>query len=174
MNTISTDGRWATGRGDDLMISFASFKERIIFLTGEVNDTSASLIGATVVWAKMPPKTSVFISIARRIHFCRFCHYGCYIKCDISTNCIGLAASMGLFCSVQAPGKRYALLSEVWSQPSAARRSHRCANLWTDCCVCAKLNELLAKQQVKYWRISRDTERDNFMSAASIGVRFDW
>ncbi len=95
-----------------------------------------------------------------------------YIKCDISTNCIGLAASMGAFLlSAGTKGKRYALPNAeiMIHQPlGGAQGQSTDVQIYADRLLRMrqKLNELLSEttgQNIDV--ISRDTERDNFMSA---------
>lgn len=152
-------------------------KERIIFLGEEVNNVTANLVVAQLLFleAEDPSKDISFyinspggsISDGMAIYDTMK-----YIKCDVSTICIGMAASMGAFLlSGGTKGKRYALPnSEIMiHQPSGGSQGQA-----TDMQIVAehilktkaKLNSLLAEhtgQTVE--RIAADTERDNWMSA---------
>ena len=152
-------------------------KERIIFLGEEVNNVTANLIVAQLLFLESedPNKDISFyinspggsISDGMAIYDTMK-----YIKCDVSTICIGMAASMGAFLlSSGAKGKRLALPNaEVMiHQPSGGAKGQA-----TEIQIVAenilktkkKLNEILAAntgQTVE--KIAEDTERDNFMSA---------
>ena len=146
-------------------------KERIIFLGEEVNDTSASIIVAQLLFleAEDPSKDiHLYINSPGGSVSAGFAIYDTmnYIKCDVSTICIGMAASMGAFLlSGGTKGKRFALPnSEIMiHQPSGGARGQA-----TEIQIVAenilktkkKLNEILA-----YEEIARDTERDNYMTA---------
>ena len=152
-------------------------KERIIFLGEEVNDTSASIIVAQLLFleAEDPSKDiHLYINSPGGSVSAGFAIYDTmnYIKCDVSTICIGMAASMGAFLlSGGAKGKRFALPnSEIMiHQPSGGARGQA-----TEIQIVAenilktkkKLNEILAANTGQsYETICRDTERDNYMSA---------
>ena len=151
--------------------------DRIIFLADEVNDTTASLVVAQMLYleAQDPDKDIYFyinspggsISAGMSIYDTMN-----YIKCDVSTICIGMAASMGAFLlSSGAKGKRMALPNaEVMiHQPLGGMQGQA-----TDIKIHAdriikikeKLNKLLSEQTGKPLKtIEKDTERDNFMTA---------
>lgn len=151
--------------------------DRIIFLADEVNDVTASLVVAQMLYleAQDPDKDIYFyinspggsISSGMAIYDTMN-----YIKCDVSTICIGMAASMGAFLlSSGAKGKRFALPnSEIMiHQPLGGMQGQA-----TDIKIHAdhilkikdKLNKLLSEQTGKPLEtIVKDTERDNFMSA---------
>ncbi len=151
--------------------------DRIIFLADEVNDTTASLVVAQMLYleAQDPDKDIYFyinspggsISAGMSIYDTMN-----YIKCDVSTICIGMAASMGAFLlSSGTKGKRYALPnSEVMiHQPLGGMKGQA-----SDIKIHAdhilrirhKLNTLLSEQTGKpLEQIERDTERDNYMTA---------
>lgn len=152
-------------------------KDRIIFITGEIEDNMANLAVAQMIFLEADdPDKDIFLYIN--------CPGGSvtsgmaifdtmqYIKCDVSTICIGMAASMGAFLlAAGAKGKRKSLPNaEVMiHQPSGGTRGQA-----TDIQIHAehiikikkKMNRILAEQTgqtVK--KVSADTERDNFMSA---------
>ena len=152
-------------------------KERIIFLGEEVNDTSASIIVAQLLFleAEDPSKDiHLYINSTGGAVSAGFAIYDTmnYIKCDVSTICIGMAASMGAFLlSGGTKGKRFALPnSEIMiHQPSGGARGQA-----TEIQIVAenilktkkKLNEILAANTGRsYEEIARDTERDNYMTA---------
>ena len=152
-------------------------KERIIFLGEEVNDTSASIIVAQLLFleAEDPSKDiHLYINSPGGSVSAGFAIYDTmnYIKCDVSTICIGMAASMGAFLlSGGTKGKRFALPnSEIMiHQPSGGARGQA-----TEIQIVAenilktkkKLNEILAANTGKpYDVIAADTERDYYMSA---------
>ena len=152
-------------------------KERIIFLGEEVNDTSASIIVAQLLFleAEDPSKDiHLYINSPGGSVSAGFAIYDTmnYIKCDVSTICIGMAASMGAFLlSGGTKGKRFALPnSEIMiHQPSGGARGQA-----TEIQIVAenilktkkKLNEILAANTGKpYDVIAADTERDHYMSA---------
>lgn len=152
-------------------------KERIIFLDGEVNDASASVIVAQLLFleAEDPNKDiNLYINSPGGSVTAGMAIYDTmnYIKCDVSTICIGMAASMGAFLlSSGAKGKRFALPNaEVMiHQPSGGAQGQA-----TEIKIVAehilrtrtKLNEILAANTNQPLEvIERDTERDNYMSA---------
>ena len=160
-------------------------KERIIFLDGEVNDASASVIVAQLLFleAEDPNKDiHLYINSPGGSVTAGMAIYDTmnYIKCDVSTICIGMAASMGAFLlSSGAKGKRYALPNaEVMiHQPSGGAQGQA-----TEIKIVAehilrtrsKLNNILAANTNQPLEvIERDTERDYYMSAeeaASFGL----
>ena len=152
-------------------------KDRIIFLGEEVNETTASLVVAQLLFLESedPGKDiHLYINSPGGMVTAGLAIYDTmqYIKCDVSTICIGMAASMGAFLlSSGAKGKRLALPnSEIMiHQPSGGAKGQA-----TEIQIVAenilktkkKLNEILAAntgQPVE--KITEDTERDNFMSA---------
>ncbi len=151
--------------------------DRIIFLSDEVNDTTASLVVAQLLFleAQDPDKDiSLYINSPGGSITAGMAIYDTmnYIKCDVSTICIGMAASMGAFLlSAGAKGKRLALPnSEIMiHQPLGGMQGQA-----TDIKIHAdriikirsKLNSILSEvtgQPIE--KIEHDTERDNFMSA---------
>ncbi len=167
-----------TSRGERTYDIFSRLlKDRIIFLGEEVNDTTASLVVAQLLFlaAEDPDKDiNLYINSPGGSVTAGLAIYDTmqYIKPDVSTICIGMAASMGAFLlSGGAKGKRFALPnSEIMiHQPSGGARGQA-----TEIRIVAenilktrkRLNEILAANTGKsYEEIERDTERDNFMSA---------
>ena len=152
-------------------------KDRIIFLGEEVNDVTASLVVAQLLFlaAEDPDKDiNLYINSPGGSVTAGMAIYDTmqYIKPDVSTICIGMAASMGAFLLAGgAKGKRYALPNaEVMiHQPSGGARGQA-----TDIRIHAenilrtkaKLNQILAENTgTPVEEVERDTERDNFMSA---------
>ena len=152
-------------------------KERIIFLSGEVTDDSAALIVAQLLFLESedPSKDiQLYIdspggSVSAGLAIFDTMNY---IKCDVATTCIGMAASMGAFLlAAGEKGKRYALPNaEVMiHQPLGGARGQA-----TDIKIAAdhilrtrdRLNRILAERTGKALEtIAADTERDNFMTA---------
>lgn len=168
-----------TSRGSERSYDIYSrlLRDRIIFLGDEVNDTTASLVVAQMLFLESedPGKDiNLYINSPGGSVTAGMAIYDTmnYVKCDISTICMGLAASMGAFLlSSGAKGKRFALPnSEIMiHQPSGGAKGQA-----TEIQIVAenilktkkKLNEILAAntgQSVE--QIAEDTERDNFMSA---------
>lgn len=152
-------------------------KDRIIFLSEDVNDTTASLIVAQMLFLESedPNKDiNFYINSPGGSVTAGFAIYDTmqYIKCDVSTICVGLAASMGAFLlSGGTKGKRMALPnSEIMiHQPSGGAKGQA-----TEIQIVAenilktkkRLNEILASNTGKPIEvIERDTDRDNFMTA---------
>ena len=152
-------------------------KERIIFLGEEVSDVSASLVVAQLLFLESedPGKDiHLYINSPGGSVSAGFAIYDTmnYIKCDVSTICIGMAASMGAFLlSGGAKGKRFALPNAeiMIHQPSGGAKGQAteiksvAENILK---TRKKLNEILAANTGKPLEvIERDTERDNYMSA---------
>lgn len=152
-------------------------KERIIFLGEEVNDVSASVIVAQLLFleADDPNKDiQLYINSPGGSVTAGLAIYDTmqYIKCDVSTVCIGMAASMGAFLlSGGVKGKRFALPNAeiMIHQPSGGAQGQA-----TEISIAAehilrtrqKLNEIMAANTGQPLEtIKADTERDNFMSA---------
>ena len=152
-------------------------KDRIIFLGEEVNETTASLVVAQMLFLESedPNKDIQLYSNARGgMVTAGMAIYDTmqYIKCDVSTICIGLAASMGAFLLAGGTkGKRYALPNAeiMIHQPSGGAKGQA-----TEIEIAAenilktkkRLNEILAENTGKrYEIIAADTERDHYMSA---------
>ena len=167
-----------TSRGERSYDIFSRLlNDRIIFLSEEVNDVTASLVVAQMLYleAQDPDKDIQFYinspggSVTSGLAIYDTMQY---IKCDVSTICIGLAASMGAFLlSSGAKGKRIALPNAeiMIHQPSGGSQGQA-----TDIQIQAeqilkikkKLNEILAENTGKDISvIERDTERDHFMTA---------
>lgn len=152
-------------------------KDRIIILGEEVNDVSAGLVVAQLLFLESedPDKDiSLYINSPGGSITSGMAIYDTmqYIKCDVSTICIGMAASMGAFLlSCGAKGKRYALPnSEIMiHQPLGGMQGQATdIKIHADRIVRIKhtLNEILASNTNKpIEQIERDTDRDNFMSA---------
>lgn len=153
-------------------------KDRIIFLGEEVNDVSANLIVAQLLFleAEDPSKDiQLYINSPGGSVTAGMAIYDTmqYIKCDVSTVCIGMAASMGAFLlSGGAKGKRFALPNAeiMIHQPLGGAQGQA-----TEIQIAAEhilrtrktLNSILAANTGKPLEvIQTDTERDNFMSAA--------
>jgi len=141
-------------------------KDRIIFLGEEVNETTASLVVAQLLFLESedPGKDiHLYINSPGGMVTAGLAIYDTmqYIKCDVSTICIGMAASMGAFLLAGgAKGKRLALPNAeiMIHQPSGGAENI----LKTK----KKLNEILAANTGKpYDVIAADTERDHYMSA---------
>ena len=167
-----------TGRGERSYDIYSRLlKDRIVMLSGEVEDRVASSIVAQLLFleAEDPSKDIYFyINSPGGVVTAGMAIYDTmnYIKPDVCTICIGQAASMGAFLlSSGTKGKRYALPHAriMIHQPLGGARGQA-----TDIQIQAKeilrmkaeLNEILAKntgQTVK--RLEKDTDRDNFMSA---------
>ena len=152
-------------------------KDRIIFLGEEVNETTASLVVAQLLFLESedPGKDiHLYINSPGGMVTAGLAIYDTmqYIKCDVSTICIGMAASMGAFLLAGgAKGKRLALPNAeiMIHQPSGGAKGQA-----TEIQIAAenilktkkKLNEILAAHTGKpYDVIAADTERDHYMSA---------
>ena len=167
-----------TSRGERSYDIFSRLlNDRIIMLSEEVNDTTASLIVAQMLYleGQDPDKDIQFyinspggsVTAGMAIYDTMQ-----YIKCDVSTICVGMAASMGAFLLASgAKGKRIALPNAeiMIHQPSAGTQGQI-----TDMALHLKrlerikerLNHIMAENTGKsYDEIVRDCERDNFMSA---------
>ncbi len=151
--------------------------DRIIMLTEEVNNVTASLIVAQLLYLEGQDASkdiSLYINSPGGSVTDGMAIYDTmqYIKCDVSTICMGMAASMGAFLlSAGTKGKRFALPNSdiMIHQPSGGAQGQA-----TDIMIHAdhiiqtkkKLNTILAANTGQpYDVIARDTERDNFMTA---------
>jgi len=168
-----------TGRGERSYDIYSRLlKDRIIMLNGEVNDAvSASIVAQLLFLEAEDPDKDIYLYINSPggVITSGMAMYDTmnYIKPDVSTICIGQAASMGAFLlSSGAKGKRFALPNAriMIHQPLGGAQGQA-----TDIQIQAKeiqrmkdsLNKLLAEQTGKpISQIENDTERDNFMSAA--------
>lgn len=152
-------------------------KDRIIFLGEEVNETTASLVVAQLLFLESedPEKDiQLYINSPGGSVTAGLAIYDTmkYIKCDVSTICIGMAASMGAFLLAGGTkGKRFALPNAeiMIHQPLGGAKGQA-----TEIQIAAehilktkkRLNEMLAENTGKpYDVIEKDTDRDNFMSA---------
>ena len=152
-------------------------KDRIIFLGEEVNEVTASLTVAQLLFleAEDPEKNiNLYINSPGGSVTAGMAIYDTmqYIKCDVSTICLGMAASMGAFLLAGGTkGKRYALPNAeiMIHQPSGGAQGQA-----TEISIAAehilrtrkKMNEILAANTGRtYEEIARDTERDNYMTA---------
>ena len=152
-------------------------KDRIIFLGEEVNEVTASSIVAQMLFLESedPGKDiNFYINSPGGIVPCGFAIYDTmqYIKCDVSTICIGMAASMGAFLLAGGTkGKRYALPNAeiMIHQPSGGAKGQA-----TDIQIVAenilktkeRLNRILSENTGQpYEVVAADTERDNYMTA---------
>ncbi len=151
--------------------------DRIIFLADEVNDTTASLVVAQMLFleAQDPDKDISFyinspggsISAGMAIYDTMK-----FIKCDVSTICIGMAASMGAFLlSAGTKGKRFALPnSEIMIHQPLGGMQGQASDIKIHADhilrIREKMNRLLAEHTGQsYETICHDTERDNYMTA---------
>ncbi|MDD7484118.1 MAG: ATP-dependent Clp endopeptidase proteolytic subunit ClpP [Clostridia bacterium] len=167
-----------TGHGERSYDIFSRLlNDRIIMLTGEVDDAMASVVVAQLLYleGQDPEKDiSVYINSPGGSVTSGMAIYDTmqYIRCDVSTICMGMAASMGAFLlSAGTKGKRFALPNSdiMIHQPSGGAQGQA-----TDINIHAqhildikkRLNEILAKNTGQPLEvIERDTERDNFMTA---------
>ena len=167
-----------TNRGERQFDIFSRLlNDRIVVLSDEVNDTTASLVVAQLLFLESQDAEkdiSFYINSPGGSVSAGLAIYDTmqYIKCDVSTICMGMAASMGAFLlSSGAKGKRFALPnSEIMiHQPSGGAQGQA-----TEIEIVAKhilrtkekLNRILAENTGKpIEQIAVDTERDNFMSA---------
>ena len=167
-----------TGKGERSYDIFSRLlNDRIIFLSDEVNDTTASLVVAQLLFleAQDPDKDiSFYINSPGGSVTAGMAIYDTinYVKCDVSTICIGMAASMGAFLlSAGAKGKRIALPnSEIMiHQPlGGAKGQATDIKIQADLILRTRdnLNRILAENTGRpIEEIARDTERDNFMTA---------
>ena len=152
-------------------------KDRIIFLNDEVNDTTASIVIAQLLFLESEDPNKdihLYINSPGGSVSAGFAIYDTmkYIKCDVSTICIGMAASMGAFLLAGGTkGKRYALPNSqiMIHQPSGGAKGQA-----TDINIIAeninyikrRLNEILSENTGQPFEvIEKDTDRDNYMTA---------
>ena len=152
-------------------------EERIVFITGEINDALANTVVAQLLYleAKAPKKDiTIYINSPGGSVSAGLAIYDTmnYISCDVVTICIGMAASMGAFIlSSGTKGKRYSLPSSeiMIHQPLGGAQGQA-----SDIKIQAehilktkrKLNKILANNTGKsYEEIEKDTDRDNYLSA---------
>lgn len=152
-------------------------EDRIIFLTGEIDDNTANIVIAQLIYleGKNPDKDIFFyinspggsVSAGMAIYDTMK-----YIKCDVSTICIGLAASMGAFLlSSGTKGKRFALPnSEIMIHQPLGGAQGQASDIEIQAKhiknIKNKLNKILSDNTGKAIKeIEKDTDRDNYMSA---------
>ena len=167
-----------TGKGERSYDIYSRLLEdRIIFLTGEIDDAVADAVVAQLILLESrDPEKDIYLyinspggSVTAGLAIYDTMNY---IKCDVSTICIGLAASMGAFLlSSGTKGKRYALPnSEIMiHQPlGGAQGQASDIKIQADHIVKTKhrLNTILAKNSGRpYEEVEKDTDRDNYLSA---------
>ena len=167
-----------TNRGERSYDIFSRLlNDRIIMLCDEVNDTTASLVVAQLLYleGQDPDKDiSLYINSPGGSISAGMAIYDTmnYIKCDVSTICVGMAASMGAFLlSSGAKGKRFALPnSEIMiHQPLGGMQGQASdIKIHADRIIAIKerLNKILSEQTGQPLEvITKDTDRDNFMTA---------
>ena len=167
-----------TNRGERSYDIFSRLlNDRIIFLGEEVNDTTASLVVAQLLYleAQDPDKDiQMYINSPGGSVTAGMAIYDTmqYVKCDVSTICVGLAASMGAFLlSSGAKGKRLALPNAeiMIHQPSAGTQGQvtdMAIHLRRLEIIKRRLNHILADNTGKSLEtVTADCERDNFMTA---------
>ncbi len=167
-----------TSRGERSYDIFSRLlSERIVMLTGEVNDASASLVVAQLLYLESQDPTkdiSLYINSPGGSVTAGMSIYDTmqYIKCDVSTICMGMAASMGAFLlSSGAKGKRYALPnSDIMIHQPLGGFQGQASDIMIHANyidrIKARLNKILADNTNQPLEvIERDTDRDNFMSA---------
>ena len=152
--------------------------DRIIFLADEVNDVTASLVVAQLLYLEaQDPDKDIYLyinspggSISAGMAIYDTMNY---IKCDVSTICVGMAASMGAFLlSSGAKGKRFALPnSEVMIHQPLGGMQGQASDIKIHADhilrIREKLNRILSEQTGQTLEtIERDTERDNYMTAS--------
>ena len=151
--------------------------DRIIFLGEEVNEVTASLVVAQILFLESEDPTkdiNLYINSPGGVITAGMAIYDTmqYVKCDVSTICIGMAASMGAFLLAGGTkGKRFALPNAeiMIHQPSGGAQGQA-----TDISIAAehilrtkqKMNEILAANTGKPFDVvAKDTERDNWLTA---------
>ena len=167
-----------TGRGERSYDIFSRLlNDRIIFLSDEVNDATASLVVAQMLFleAQDPTKDiSFYINSPGGSVTAGMAIYDTmqYIKCDVSTICIGMAASMGAFLlSAGAKGKRIALPhSEIMIHQPLGGAQGQASDIKIRAELILRtrdmLNKILSENTGKpIEQIEKDTDRDNFMTA---------
>ncbi len=167
-----------SGRGERSFDIFSRLlRDRVIFLSGPVTEVTASLIVAQLLFleSENPDKDiSLYIDSPGGSVYAGMSIYDTmqFVKPDVSTICLGMAASMGAFLLASgAPGKRYALPNSriMIHQPSGGSQG-TAADIQIQAneilYLRKKLNEILAKHTGRtVEQIEKDTERDNFMSS---------
>ena len=150
---------------------------RIIFITGEINNAVANTVVAQLIYleSRDPDKDiSLYINSPGGSVTAGMAIYDTmnYIKCDVSTICIGLAASMGaLLLSSGAKGKRYALPNaEIMIHQPLGGAQGQASDIQIQAKqilkIKHKLNSIISENTGKAFSdVERDTDRDNYMSA---------
>ena len=163
-----------TSRGERSYDIFSRLlNDRIIFLGEEVNDTTASLVVAQLLYleAQDPDKDiQLYINSPGGSVTAGMAIYDTmqYIKCDVSTICVGMAASMGAFLlSCGAKGKRIALPNaEVMIHQPSAGTQGKVTDMEHFLKIKQRINKILADNTGKTpEQIKSDSERDNWMTA---------
>lgn len=167
-----------TGRGERSYDIFSRMlNDRIVFLSDEVNDTTASLVVAQLLYLEAQDNTkdiSLYINSPGGSVTAGMAIFDTmnFIKCDVSTICIGMAASMGAFLlAAGAKGKRLALPnSEIMiHQPLGGMQGQASdMKIHADHIIKTRetINRILSERTGRsIEEITRDTERDNFLSA---------
>ena len=167
-----------TGRGESSFDIFSRLlNDRIIMLSEEINDASASVVVAQLLYleGQDPEKDiSLYINSPGGSVSAGMAIFDTmnYIKCDVSTICIGLAASMGAFLlAAGAKGKRYALKnSEIMIHQPLGGAQGQASDIKIQAehilRIKAKMNKILAENTGKPVDVvERDTDRDNYLSA---------
>ena len=167
-----------TGKGERSYDIYSRLLEdRVIFLTGEINDAVANTVVAQLIYLEGldPDKDiSLYINSPGGSVTAGLAIYDTmnYIKCDVSTICIGMAASMGAFLlSSGAKGKRFALKnSEIMIHQPLGGAQGQASDIKIQADhimrIKHKLNSILAENSSQpYEVIEQDTDRDNYMSA---------
>ena len=168
----------STSRGERSYDIFSRLlNDRIVFLGEEVNETTASLVVAQILFLESEdPKKDInlYINSPGGVITAGMAIYDTmqYVKCDVSTICIGMAASMGAFLLAGGTkGKRYALPNAeiMIHQPSGGAQGQATEiNLAAEHIlnVRHKMNEILAANTGRsIEEVAKATERDNYMSA---------
>ncbi|MBO7736737.1 MAG: ATP-dependent Clp endopeptidase proteolytic subunit ClpP [Clostridia bacterium] len=152
-------------------------EDRIIFLSGEINDALANTVVAQLIYleAKDPTKDiALYINSPGGSVSAGMAIYDTmnFIRCDVSTTCVGLAASMGAFLlSSGAKGKRYAMPnSEIMIHQPLGGAQGQASDIKIQAehilRIKAKLNGILSQNTGRsISEIERDTDRDNYLSA---------
>lgn len=152
-------------------------EDRIIFLSDEINDTTANVVIAQLIYleGKNPDKDIyLYINSPGGSVTAGIAIYDTmnYIKCDVATICVGMAASMGAFLlSSGTKGKRYALPnSEIMIHQPLGGAQGQASDIEIQAkhikIIKEKLNNILSENTGKSLsQIEKDTDRDNFMSA---------
>ncbi len=151
-------------------------EDRIVFLTGEIDDTSANIIISELLYLDSKNHDDIYLYInspgGQVTSGLAIYDTMNYIKSEVRTICVGLAASMGAFIlSSGAKGKRFALLNaEVMIHQPLGGMQGQASDMKIACehilKVKEKLNKILAKNtKQKLEQIIIDTDRDNYMSA---------